>query len=154
MEISHVLKSWMFSLKGSETCLWSFEILHAGLEGNVKHFFYQNVFVFFILNFSDTGSGLSKRHGSSDSINLDLKSGQRLYLGPVGIDILLEEESRQLAKGELTARIQAQLAQVDPVLVCHLRQDLIGQKRKAGWPVRRIGSRLSSHRWIPYSSVT
>jgi hypothetical protein len=39
----------------------------------------------------------SKKHGSSDTINLDPKSGQRLYLGPVGIDILLEEKSRQLA---------------------------------------------------------
>jgi hypothetical protein len=53
-----------------------------------------------------------------------------VYLGPVGIDILLEEKSRQLAKGELTARIQTQLTQVDPVLICHLRQDLIGQKEK------------------------
>ncbi len=48
----------------------------------------------------------------------------------MGIDILLEEKSRQLAKGELTARIQTQLTQVDPVLICHLRQDLIGQKEK------------------------
>jgi hypothetical protein len=77
-----------------------------------------------------SGPRFGKKYGSSDSINPDPKSGQRLYLGPVGIDILLEEKSRQLAKGELTARIQTQLAQVDPVLVCHLSQDLIGQKRK------------------------
>jgi hypothetical protein len=46
----------------------------------------------------------------------------------VGVNILLEEKSRQLAKGELTARIQAQLAKVDPVLVGHLSHHLSKMK--------------------------
>jgi hypothetical protein len=33
--------------EGLGAMLWSFGTLHAGLEGNVKYFFYQNVFVYF-----------------------------------------------------------------------------------------------------------
>ncbi len=47
MKIFRVLKSWMFSLRGWETCYGASKSFLLVLEGNMKHFFYQNVFVFF-----------------------------------------------------------------------------------------------------------
>jgi hypothetical protein len=78
MEIFNVLKSLMFSLRGGETCLRSFEILPAGARRKYKAFLLSHFFVFFQLKFFEFfGYGLNKSRPEKRAKAVPGTSGHR-----------------------------------------------------------------------------